>query len=356
MQNIVIPVISPAVSALTPALADNSIAPTEPFGNVLARQLADNAQLSEINTSETGLPITSTNDDILTAAVSNEEPTEPQAPAPVGVSSLPTDMLAALMPYNIAAQISISSTQPTQTESVPNNRAQSITTSKGPLEPLGNDVPAISKTTLEHDTPATELEMFNTGLSSKSMAMQAESQLTPQSSTQVSAPQPNASALVTLPLQASNVANHNIPIQLTVNMPLANNAWADEFSQKIVWVATQHGQSAELHLNPPQLGPLDVLIKVNGDQATALFTSPHAVVRDAIEQALPKLREMLADNGIMLGNTTVSDQSPREQQTKQTDQPHKREGWQTKMDQANLVGGTQVKSGRHHQGLVDTFA
>ncbi len=361
MQNIAISAASPAVSGHTPALADNSAVPTEAFGNVLARQLADGAQLAEANTSETGLPITSTTEDILTATVSKEQPVEPLAPAPDGVSALPSDMLAALLPPNLAAQISISRTQPTQPESFSNNRAQSITTSKVPLgydapAPFGYDAPAIAKASLKYDTPATELEILNSGNSGKSLTLLADSQLSPQSSTQVSAPQPIATALAALPAQASNVANQNLPIQLAVNTPLAHNAWADEFSQKITWVATQHGQSAELHLNPPQLGPLDVLIKVNGDQATALFTSPHAVVRDAIEQALPKLREMLADNGIMLGNATVSDQSPRERQTKQTDQPHKREGWQAKMDQTILVGGAPVRSGQHHQGSVDTFA
>ncbi len=353
MQNIAISATSPAVSGLTPVLADNNTLPTEPFSNVLARQLADGVQLAETNTSETGLPITSATDDIFTATVSKEQPVEPQAPAPDGVSALPSDMLAALLPPNLAAQISISRTQPTQPEAALNNRAQSITSSKVPLR---YDAPAIAKASLKYDTPATELEILNSGNSGKSLTLLADSQLSPQSSTQVSAPQPNATALVALPAQASNVANQNLPIQLAVNTPLAHNAWADEFSQKITWVATQHGQSAELHLNPPQLGPLDVLIKVNGDQATALFTSPHAVVRDAIEQALPKLREMLADNGIMLGNATVSDQSPRERQTKQTDQPHKREGWQAKMDQTILVGGAPVRSGQHHQGSVDTFA
>lgn len=354
MQNIAISATSPAVSGLTPVLADNNTLPTEPFSNVLARQLADGVQLAETNTSETGLPITSATDDIFTATVSKEQPVEPQTPAPDGVSALPSDMLAALLPPNLAAQISISRTQPTQPEAVLNNRAQSITSSKVPLR---YDAPAIANASLKYDTPATELEILNSGNSGKSLTLLADSQLSPQSSTQVSAPQPNTTALAALPAQASNVANQNLPIQLAVNTPLAHNAWADEFSQKITWVATQHGQSAELHLNPPQLGPLDVLIKVNGDQATALFTSPHAVVRDAIEQALPKLREMLADNGIMLGNATVSDQSPRERQTKQTDQPHKREGWQAKMDQAILlVGGTPVRSGQHHQGLVDTFA
>ncbi len=353
MQNIAISATSPAVSGLTPVLADNNTVPTEPFGSVLARQLADGAQFAETNTSETGLPITSATDDILTATVSKKQPVELQAPAPDGVSALPSDMLAALLPPNLAAQISISHTQPTQPEAVLNNRAQSITSSKVPLR---YDAPAIAKASLKYDTPATELEILNSGNSGKSLTLLADSQLSPQSSTQVSAPQPNATALAALPAQASNVANQNLPIQLAVNTPLTHNAWADEFSQKITWVATQHGQSAELHLNPPQLGPLDVLIKVNGDQATALFTSPHAVVRDAIEQALPKLREMLADNGIMLGNATVSDQSPREQQTKQTDQPHKREGWQEKMDQTILVGGAPVRSGQHHQGSVDTFA
>jgi hypothetical protein len=58
----------------------------------------------------------------------------------------------------------------------------------------------------------------------------------------------------------------------------------------------------------------------------------------------------------MLGNASVSDQSSREQQPKQTDKQHKREGWQAKMDQDILVSSPQARSGYQHQGLVDTFA
>ena len=341
MQNIIIPVTTPAVSAHTPTVvADDGTSPTEAFGNVLARQLADSAQPAETNTADTGLPTSSATDNILTVTSNHEQSIEPQAPTLDGLSALPSDMLAALLPPNLAAPISISRAQPTQLEAASLNRAQSIAT---------------SKVSLGYDTPATTLEILNSGHSSKSMTL-ADAQLTPESSNQASAPQPYATALVALQVPVSNVANMNSPISLSIDMPVTHKAWADDFSQKIVWVATQHGQSAELHLNPPQLGPLDVLIKVNGDQATALFTSSHAIVRDAIEQALPKLREMLADNGIMLSNATVSDQSPREQQSKQTDQQYKTESWQEKMDQAILVGGTQVKSGRHHQGSVDTFA
>lgn len=365
MQNINSSLTSPAVATQTPSVvANEGTLPTETFGNVLARQLADSAQPTKTNIPDAGLPALSTTDTLLTATSSpvtdtlltaisssttdttltatssKEQPVEPQAPTPDNLSLLPSDMLAALLPPSLAPQIS-SRTQPIRSEALSLNQAQSITTNKA---------------SLRYDTPATTLEILNSGTSSKSMKLLADTQLTSEFSTQASAPQPDATTLVALQTPVSNVTHLNSPISLSVDMPVTHKAWADEFSQKIVWVTTQHGQSAELHLNPPQLGPVDVLIKVEGDQATALFTSAHAVVRDAIEQALPKLREMLADNGIMLSNATVSDQSPKEQQTKQTDQQYRKESRQAKIEEAILVGSTPIGSGRYQQGSVDTFA
>jgi flagellar hook-length control protein FliK len=156
------------------------------------------------------------------------------------------------------------------------------------------------------------------------------------------------------------------PVALTNNMPaiaapLGSNGWADEFSQKIRWVATQQNQVAELHLNPPNLGPLDVVLKISDNQATALFTSPHGAVREAVENALPKLREILADNGIMLGNTTVSDQSPRDRsmdgfmnQDSGTAAQHRSA---TAPEPAgSLPVAAQTVPARRHNGMVDTFA
>jgi flagellar hook-length control protein FliK len=129
-------------------------------------------------------------------------------------------------------------------------------------------------------------------------------------------PQANVAALASLQSPAANAAAPAIqPVQMTINTPVNQRKWSDEFSQKITWLASSNNQNqtAELHLNPPKLGPLDVVIKVSGDQATAQFTSSHAAVREAVEQAMPRLREMLADSGITLGNATVSDQAPRDQ-------------------------------------------
>ena len=158
-----------------------------------------------------------------------------------------------------------------------------------------------------------------------------------------------------LPLLA---ATSPLPGQTSIGTPVTQAAWADEFSQKIIWMTTQRNQSAELHLNPPQLGPLDVVLKMNGDQASAIFTSPHAAVRDAIEQALPKLREMLADSGIMLGNAMVSDQAAK---NSRDNSPQKPQGSASASaaDGIAEVGNIQearVSTISRHNGLVDTFA
>lgn len=143
-----------------------------------------------------------------------------------------------------------------------------------------------------------------------------------------------------------------------INTPVTQPGWGDELGLKITWMATQRNQSAELHLNPPQLGPLDVTLKMNGDQATALFTSPHAAVREAIEQALPRLREMLADSGIMLSNAMVSDQSAK---NNQDNAPRKAQGKSAtgaadNTAEINTAADSRHSSVRRHQGMVDTFA
>lgn len=148
----------------------------------------------------------------------------------------------------------------------------------------------------------------------------------------------------------------------TVTTPLGNNGWADEFSQKIIWISTQQNQIAELHLNPPGLGPLNIVLTVSDNQLTAQFTSPHSAVREAVENALPKLRELLADNSIMLGNATVSDQPPRDRGTegfmkqgsRMAEQPESSYNVAAANDLSPATA--QGMPVRRHNGMLDTFA
>lgn len=142
----------------------------------------------------------------------------------------------------------------------------------------------------------------------------------------------------------------------SIASPLGSNAWSSEFSQKISWLSNQQSQVAELHLNPPDLGPMHVVISVTDNQATALFTSPHSEVRNAIENALPKLRESLADNGIMLGNATVSDQTPRDSGAGNFTQQraHNRMEISSAIEPAPI--STPLIATSRHTGMLDTFA
>lgn len=101
---------------------------------------------------------------------------------------------------------------------------------------------------------------------------------------------------------------------LTLQAPVGSSGWGDALGQKVVWMAGQQTQVAELRLNPPNLGPMEVRLSVSNDQISAMFVSHQPAVREAIEAAMPRLREMFADSGLTLGNTTVSSDSLPQQQ------------------------------------------
>ncbi len=133
--------------------------------------------------------------------------------------------------------------------------------------------------------------------------------------------------------------------------------WDNALGQKVLWMVSQQQQVAELSLNPPDLGPLQVVLSINGDQASAMFVSQQADVRQALEAALPRLKEMMADSGINLSNTTVSSDSPQQQREfERQGRSGARYG-----DGGGGVGGQGIDIGAAHirsggNGLVDTFA
>lgn len=132
-------------------------------------------------------------------------------------------------------------------------------------------------------------------------------------------------------------------------------AWNQALGQKVIWMVGGEQQTASLTLNPPDLGPLQVVLTVSENQATANFTAAQPEVRQALEAALPKLREMLGEAGIQLGQADVSAGTPDNQHNAFDQQERATHGAAAPDDSAELqVRVSQVVSGG--QGLVDTFA
>lgn len=183
----------------------------------------------------------------------------------------------------------------------------------------------------------------------------------------------------TAPLVAPHTAqqtHQQAPANTTaVQTPVRDARWGEDFSQKVVWMVKQDQQSAQLTLNPPQLGPVEVSIHMGPDsKATATFISPHAEVREAIEAALPRLRDMMTAAGVSLGQTNVGSESSMAQQQMAQQQQQQQQnarnfggagsgrfgGGGDGGEGAAILGaeGISGRSGAIQQGvgLVDTFA
>jgi flagellar hook-length control protein FliK len=106
-------------------------------------------------------------------------------------------------------------------------------------------------------------------------------------------------------LQLRTASDVQKPYSTTLMTPVDAKEWADEVSQKIVWFTGRNIQAAEMHLNPADLGPIDVKINVQNDVASVSFNVQNASVRELLESNVVRLREMMESNGVNLGDVNV---------------------------------------------------
>lgn len=123
----------------------------------------------------------------------------------------------------------------------------------------------------------------------------------------------------------------------------ARPGWTQGMGKQILMMVQQNISSAEIRLNPANLGPIEVRIEMSDDQVNVALSSRHAVVREAMEQALPKLREMFDDNGLNLASTDISQQSFAEQREQKTAGNHNHD-FIDSTDQTIALTSTEVMS------------
>jgi flagellar hook-length control protein FliK len=94
-----------------------------------------------------------------------------------------------------------------------------------------------------------------------------------------------------------------------INYPVTGKGWGESLGQRIQWMVRQNIQGAEVKLNPRGLGPIEIRVTIQNDQANVSFVAHHAVTREAIDAAIPRLREMFGDSNMNLVNVDVSDRN-----------------------------------------------
>ncbi|EKO3922973.1 flagellar hook-length control protein FliK [Vibrio metschnikovii] len=100
------------------------------------------------------------------------------------------------------------------------------------------------------------------------------------------------------------------PLPLMLNKGLV----ADEMAERIQMMMSKNLKNIDIRLDPPELGRLHIRMNMHADGASIQFTVTNAQARDALEGAMPRLREMLAQQGVQLADTSVQQQSSGQQQ------------------------------------------
>ncbi|WP_313142680.1 flagellar hook-length control protein FliK [Stenotrophomonas sp.] len=90
---------------------------------------------------------------------------------------------------------------------------------------------------------------------------------------------------------------------------LGDDGFDQAIGARLGWLADQKIGHAHIRLNPEDLGPVDVRLQMNGDKVHASFSSPHVDVRQALESSLPRLRELLGEQGFQLAHADVGHQN-----------------------------------------------
>jgi flagellar hook-length control protein FliK len=186
---------------------------------------------------------------------------------------------------------------------------------------------------------------------------------------EVAAAQQSAIATVLTQAAASLPAGANptaLPQQLAtpllamgIPQPVGGRDWPDAVGQRLLWMVQGDQQVARLKLNPPNLGPLEVRVSVQQDLANVSFIAQNAAAREALEAALPRLREMFDQNALQLVRADVSDSGAGQERRADGNAADRAVPWLSDGGDGDLADGeaslaaSQVSQ---RSGLIDLFA
>ena len=128
-----------------------------------------------------------------------------------------------------------------------------------------------------------------------------------------------------------------------------------------MWMVGRSAQSASLRLSPAELGPIEIRLSLQQEQASVAFTAQHALTREALEAAIPRLREMFNESNLQLVNVDVSQRDGSGQRGLTDPHAHQEgEGSDQAGNDATPDGvdpdtGQQLVE-RHGIGLLDDYA
>lgn len=152
-----------------------------------------------------------------------------------------------------------------------------------------------------------------------------------------------------------NVMANQVGSTQFIPQAFGKTGWSEAINQRVMYMVNANEQTATLTLNPPDLGPLQVVISVNNDKADTTFISDNADVRQALQDGMDNLREKMNEAGISLGQSNVN--SGAQQQASQTNIEKLRIRNSDNLSNTLIEPvGNAITKVSVNNGLVDLFA
>ena len=111
-----------------------------------------------------------------------------------------------------------------------------------------------------------------------------------------------------LPAEVANLRGYTT----SIDVPVSHAEWGDKLVGKLTWLTARNMSVAEIHLTPPDMGPMEVRVQVQQEQAHITVHSANPAVRDQLELHSHRLRDMLSEQGLSLDQFDVSDSSQQQ--------------------------------------------
>jgi hypothetical protein len=94
--------------------------------------------------------------------------------------------------------------------------------------------------------------------------------------------------------------------------PVGSPGFATQVAGELAQLVHLGADRAQLHVHPTDMGPIDVTMRIQHGQVHVTMAAADPQTRAALEQSLPQLRDLLANQGLALANASVNDQAPRD--------------------------------------------
>lgn len=265
-----------------------------------------------------------------------------------------------LLTIAVAPAIQVSNATETKPElsaiALVDNKALGDIVEKSTAKTKANDDVAQQKTSTATDSQQLENDQFVQTMIAESKMKSGQEAIMSKVLSGVT----ETSAIATVSIQQPAAKFTTMPLQTgrdnNINIYPGKTGWNEAVSQQVIWMVGATEQTAKLTLNPPELGPLEVIINVKNDKADATFISENPEVRKALEDGLSSLRQLMGQAGVELGQANVNTSKQQQEFQQSNQQQLARQQTANSSSQLEESSNSRQHVVRESNGLVDIFA